>query len=169
MSSEHKISSSQYNNHKKLYLLRIGDKDIYNSLQQIGLYPNKSTTMLFPDIPKKYLNSFVLGYFDGNGCVYIEKLEDKIKRLRIIFTCGRYEFLKILRAKLEENAGIKANIKKYSRAYRLYYDSSQSIKLFCWLYKDKRDGFFLKRKFDHFDNYFKLKPEKITDKVKRII
>jgi len=57
---------------KQRYFLRIGSHKLYNSLTKLGLYPNKSLTIKFPNIPSKYLKDFIRGYFDGDGCVYLE-------------------------------------------------------------------------------------------------
>jgi hypothetical protein len=51
------------------FFIRIGDHALYDSLIVKGLAPNKSLTMDFPAVPKKYLFDFLRGYFDGDGCV----------------------------------------------------------------------------------------------------
>jgi len=38
-------------------------------LEELGLYPNKSLTVKFPNIPEKYLSHFIRGLFDGDGCI----------------------------------------------------------------------------------------------------
>jgi len=53
--------------------LQFNSKEISDDLRVLGLYERKSLTIPFPTtsmVPDKYLNSFVLGYFDGDGTIY---------------------------------------------------------------------------------------------------
>jgi intein/homing endonuclease len=49
--------------------------------------------MKFPEIPKEYFWDFVRGYFDGDGCVSI----NREKYIYIIFSSGSKKFLEGLR------------------------------------------------------------------------
>lgn len=50
------------------------NKNIVNDLINLGCVQTKSLVLEFPkQIPKKYWRSFILGYFDGDGCIYINK------------------------------------------------------------------------------------------------
>ena len=75
MGSKHSIvgSKSTWPNGKTRYLLRIGSHKLYDALVKLGLYPNKSLTIQFPVLPKKYAHDFIRGYLDGDGCVYLQK------------------------------------------------------------------------------------------------
>jgi intein/homing endonuclease len=51
-------------------ILNFSSKQMAEDLRNIGLYPNKSTTMKnMPDIHKDLVRHFIRGYFDGDGCV----------------------------------------------------------------------------------------------------
>jgi len=150
-------------NHRDSWLLRIGNSVLYNSLTMLGLEPNKSLTMTFPDIPHTFLSSFIRGYFDGDGCVYVEKGTSKSglltpKRLRIIFTSGSREFLSELLANLCKidssfrNGKISTSLQ--NRAHRLVFPTSTSISLYIYMYKNTEQGLLLKPKFDKFNKYF---------------
>jgi intein/homing endonuclease len=52
------------------HILDFKDKEIYERLESLGLCPNKSLTVQFPEIPAKYLNGFIRGLFDGDGSYY---------------------------------------------------------------------------------------------------
>jgi intein/homing endonuclease len=41
----------------------------------MGMVPNKSLVLKFPDIPKEMYRHFIRGYFDGDGslCLHINK------------------------------------------------------------------------------------------------
>ena len=158
-----------------LFYLRIGSRRMFSDVKKLGLIPNKSKVIKFPNfIPKKYLSCFIGGYFDGDGCVYLERtnrgiMHKNLKRLSIIFTSGSKNFL----IELSNNIkflGIKHK-KAYSNngAYQLRYSTSESIILFKFIYKNLNQDLYLKRKFKTFLNYFKEKPLKIDSGVLKII
>ena len=47
----------------------ICNKNFSASLARLGCIQNKSLVLQFPKIPKKYLAAFMLGAFDGDGCI----------------------------------------------------------------------------------------------------
>lgn len=147
------------------YCLRVGSRRMFADLIKIGLTPRKSKTIGFPEnIPNKYLNHFVRGYFDGDGCVYFqitpgEIKESVVKRLNIIFTSGSKTFLKGLSDSLERGIGInKDKIYTSNHAYQLRYFVHDTIKLFKFLYKNVTGNLYLKRKLEVFLKYFQLRP-----------
>ncbi len=162
--------------HKDNWLLRIGNSYLFDSLTKHGLEPKKSLTMSLPKIPSKYLGSFTRGYFDGDGCVHIERKTNKKgntkpKRLRTIFTSGSVRFLSKLHNRLATiNPALQlGNIYNSSRAYRLVYSTSASIALYVLMYKDSSKDLLLKRKFDRFNRYFSERQNKVSVDVRKII
>lgn len=156
------------------YFIRIGDKDLYDSLIKLGLFPNKSLTMVLPKVPKKYLNDFIRGYFDGDGCVFLEKGKGKtqekiIKKLSIIFTSGSEDFLLGLKSQIEQVYRIE-NLKIYKnrKAFQLKANTHDSIELFRKMYLPIGQPF-LKRKKDSFAEYFRLRPDRVDGKVKKVL
>lgn len=162
-------------NRKTGYLLRIGSHILYDDLINLGLYPNKSLTVKFPQIPKKFLNYFVLGYFDGDGCVMIQRAKGKIqkiiiKKLNVVFTCGSKDFLEKLAEQLKEISGTKQlNVYNGHNSFMLSYSTEDSIKIFKFIYNNVGTNVFIKRKFDIFCEYFKLKPQRIDNEIKKIL
>ena len=79
LGSSHRIieRASQWEHGNKTYTLRIGSHALYDSLFHLGLRPRKSLTVTMPEIPSRYFMDFVRGYFDGDGCVYLEKITRK--------------------------------------------------------------------------------------------
>ncbi len=156
------------------YSLRIGNRDLYDDLLGLGMYPDKSLTIGFPNIPSGYLSHFVRGYFDGDGCVYLEKakgLTQKsiLKRLSIIFTSGSSEFITGLRENLEKILGISQGKVYYgNRAYRLRYNTRDTIRLFTFMYESSC-GLYLNRKFDTFGSYFQLRPGRIDKEIETVL
>jgi hypothetical protein len=177
LGSKHKIIEKipAIKKRKKVYLLRIGSHNLYKDLTDKGLFPNKSLTIRFPDVPKKYLKFFILGYFDGDGCIRIAMEKGKsgnkiIKKLSLVFTCGSKVFLKKLAEKIYEevNIGIK-KVYNGHRSYMLCFSTSDSVELFKFLYKGVNKKLFLKRKFKVFKKYFGLRKCRIDRSVNIIL
>ena len=56
-----------------VFSITLCSKQITNYLTKLGAIPNKSLVLQFPTediVPKKYMSSFILGCFDGDGCVW---------------------------------------------------------------------------------------------------
>ncbi len=176
LSSEHKINTKKSNfiGGKICFILRIGSHKIYNDLFKLGLYPNKSLTVSFPKVPRKYIGHFIRGYFDGDGCISFEKSkgvrgQSIIKRIRTIFTSGSKKFLEEMNRVLK-NIGID-NGKIYisKRSYQSMYNTKDSIKLFKLMYTNTSINSFFMRKFKVFNNYFELRPKVVDKTIKKII
>jgi hypothetical protein len=162
-------------NGKVGYLLRIGSHILYADLVKLGLYPNKSLTIKFPNIPKNYMASFIRGYFDGDGCVMIQKTKGKrqdviIKKLSTVFTSGSRDFLDKLAKELQKIIGTdQTNVYVGHNSYMLSYSTGDSIKIFKFIYGNGTKSVFIRRKFDIFCEYFRLKSQKEDSKVREII
>ena len=140
----------------------MSDKNLVNDIKQYGITERKSLTMqnIISNIPKEYRDSFILGYFDGDGFASISKIkylskktgEYKIYPLLHIGFCGTKDFLLGI---VKEIKTEKFNIKHESGIDNLLMSSSKNelIKTYNYLYKD--NTFFLKRKHDKFVEYFK--------------
>lgn len=166
---------STWPNGRTRYVLRIGNKNLYNSLVKLGLYPNKSLTVRLPNIPSQFLSHFVRGYFDGDGCVFFEMTkgvtrEKIIRRLSIIFTSGSQDFLIKLCSILGDTLKLK-QIKVYKghRSYQLRYFTADSMTLFKFMYGNCDKDAYLARKFEYFGKYFKLRPQRIDVKIEEIL
>jgi hypothetical protein len=160
---------------KTRYFLRIGSHALYDDLILLGLYPNKSLTIKFPEIPEQFLRDFIRGYLDGDGCVFLEtasgiRKERIIKRLLIIFTSGSFDFLKILCETLSDELGLKQDkVYQGARAFQLRYSLVDSLKIFEFLYSDCPRNLFLERKFKIFGNYYKLRPSRLNLNTAKIL
>jgi hypothetical protein len=176
LNSEHTIkrTRSHFVGSKICYVLRIGSHKIYNDLTNYGLRPNKSLTVKLPNIPNKYFGHFIRGYFDGDGCIYLEKGMGKkgqqiIKRMRIIFTCGSKVFLVKMDNVLKKNNIINGRIYFNKRAFQLKYPNSDSKKMFELMYSNTSINSFFMRKFKIFKEYFELRPQTVSIITKKIL
>ncbi len=176
LNSEHKISSkkSNFTGGKICFMLRIGSHKIYDDLFKLGLYPNKSLTIGFPKVPKKYIGHFVRGYFDGDGCVHFARSKGKtrkliIKRVRIIFTSGSKIFLEEMNKVLKTVGIYEGKIYPSKRSYQGIYNTKGSVKIFKLMYRYASINSFFMRKFKVFNNYFELQPKVIDRSIRKII
>lgn len=147
---------------KQRFLLRIGNKKLFDTLIEIGVTPRKSLSMTFPSVPQRYLGAFVRGYFDGDGCAHIDIAHGKPKRLLSIFTSGSEKFLKKLHGRLQDEIGLTgSSFYKHGSAvgtYQLRYSTRDSLRLFLLMYPPGLDEkLHLSRKYDIFEEYLRLR------------
>lgn len=177
LDSEHTIvkQKSAWKNGRTKYLLRIGSHKLYDKLTSLGLYPNKSLAIQFPNIPKAYLHHFIRGYLDGDGCVYFYRTQGKrnklvTKKLSVIFTSGSSIFLERLNAILKKRINVKQKkIYRGQRAFQLRYGTFDSIKIFAFLYQNVEPRVYFARKTKPFLQYFKLHPLRRDQNINNII
>lgn len=162
LNSNHKISVRNRNiKWKTIYRLQIGSKEMFEDLILLGMTPNKSNTLKFPEVPKICFHHFVRGYFDGDGNVYAGNYKRKDRNNKISttllsgFTSGSREFLEKLHDRLKEVALVKGGtLHGRSGAYRLYYSVNDSCKLYKLMYNTE-GSLFLDRKKKVFEGYLK--------------
>ena len=100
----------------------------------LNILPNKSLT-LDPNI--KFTPNFILGYFDGDGC--IRNSSEKQVRYECNITCGNKEFLEKIKEVLDSE-DIYSIIYKHTdcNAYKIRIDrKEESRKFYKFLYKNK--------------------------------
>lgn len=161
LGSEHKISvrKSVESNVKTLYRLQIGNQDICDSLNKLGMCGNKTKNMVLPDVPSKYTGDFVRGYFDGDGNVWIgfvnKSRKNWTKVIYATFTSCSVGFLRDLKRSLKDlglRGGCISKTKK--SAYRLQYSTRDALHLYQIMYNNRHQHFLcLERKKKKFDNY----------------
>ena len=177
MKSEHivAITKPTWPNGKLRYVLRIGNKKLYNDLLRLGVYPSKSLTERMPRIPRKFIKDFVRGNFDGDGCVHLDKSKGKkqkivLRALLTVFTSGSKEFLDDLLQILKREMMIKrTKIYDSHRSFQLRLGTADSVGLFKFMYDKVPKEFFFSRKYTIFKNYFRLRPQRIDKKVQSIL
>ena len=128
--------------------LSIQNKKIGNDLLKIGLIPNKTHILKFPIINKIFYPSFILGYFDGDGCIYKSK---SVKNNFLINFAGCEGFLIEVQNILINELGLnKTKLQKHKNIFYLRYSGKNNIKkIFSYMYNN--DNICLKRKKDVFE------------------
>ena len=134
----------------------IYSKHMSQVLESYGCTARKSLTLKFPTcVPDHLLHHFMRGYFDGDGCIYLGKQNNKIDgRVNIVSTM---DFCKQYKEILWDKAGIKAYIHQDKRdllrgntitSILMVNGNKQVNKLYNFLYADA--NYYLERKREKF-------------------
>lgn len=150
--------TSKIHNYSNQADLSINSKRISEDLIKLGIIPNKSKTLKFPEIEEKYVRHFLRGCFDGDGSVsYRTYTDNRTKKgIAIRYVSASLEFIKVMEAVLRICCKLKYRnpyIHKKSGAYYLQYWGYNNVsKIFYFLYKDS--CFHLDRKYEKFKKYY---------------
>jgi hypothetical protein len=162
MGSTHKIGFRIYPPPWKIgYKIQIGSKQLFNDLIGLGMTPNKSLTLKFPDIPAEFFPHFVRGYFDGDGCIYFKEYFAKDRQkmrwaFTTHFTSGSRAFLISLHDRLQSiglaGGAVRTKTKKEGRGhFELIYSHQDSLALARLMYDTiPCDKLYLDRKYQLF-------------------
>jgi hypothetical protein len=162
LQSDHKILSiDKGGNYKLKYQLRIGSKILFEKLTSLGLTPSKSLSIQLPDVPVEFLGIFIRGYFDGDGCVHIERSKSgAVKKLLTVFTCGSEIFLQELEIKLRKVGLTPRRVYRHGSSkntYQLRYSSRDSLRLFQLMYEQPLGhDLCMRRKYAIFMEYLRV-------------
>lgn len=142
-----------------LYRLQIGSIEMCSDLRKLGFTQNKTTRLVFPQIPAQFLPDFVRGYFDGDGNVWSgiahKNRNQPSTIIQTCFTSCSKSFLEKLHIEIERETGNKGAIHpiKGKACYRLQYSTQPSLKLYDFMYNGAVGGIFLKRKKIVFEKF----------------
>jgi predicted DNA-binding protein YlxM (UPF0122 family) len=141
-----------------LYQFSITNEKIYDDIVKLGITPNKSLTMQFPDMPKEYFRHFIRGCWDGDGTVYIEKSS---KRICASFVSGSLGFVESMIQHLADAGFHDRTIHRHnhSNSYYFRFTGLQVQMLYDYLYDNVPETEYLKRKFDLFSLSLKMNTE----------
>lgn len=140
--------------------LAIHRKDFVEDLQRWGLVQRKTFILEYPKIPDSLNKHLIRGFFDGDGCVYLNKQK---KDSKAFLTCASLKFLENIKS-ITDELDIRSSIrkKKTENCYVLTYSgNNSSLKFLGWIYEDS--SLFLKRKKE----YYKDTLEWVNRNVKR--
>lgn len=153
MGSEHNITLSKHQS--GLYCFHFAREKLIEDLHKFGVFPRKSLSVNFPDVPQEFLADFIRGVFDGDGSVYFEPRSPKYPlRLRSKFVSSSKQFIEGLHGALESLGMPKRKIyqqkTKNAWSYSFVFCHSDNRKLFEILYQNAQNGIFLDRKYRRF-------------------
>nr|WP_106778943.1 LAGLIDADG family homing endonuclease [Lysinibacillus timonensis] len=124
---------SKSSEHKKVPTLIINSKIIKEDLSKLGINPNKSLKVQFPNVPDKYMPSFIRGIIDGDGWVQDRGYLLTITTASEHFAISLYEVL----VSWELNARIDVEYLMKTTIYRVRVSGKTSIsKLALIIYKN---------------------------------
>lgn len=148
----------QKENWKKRAVACIGNTYMCNSLIKLGCGPRKSRLgMQFPKLPEHLIHHFIRGFFDGDGCVTVNKRIYRGKKvisenfkLKLAFTSTDSVFLDTLISYLPITKVYKRKKLRAMIVHTYWIERKDDIQnVYNYLYKDA--NYFLKRKYDKFD------------------
>lgn len=132
---------------KKYCKTSLYSKQIYNDLSLLGITENKSLTLRFPNVPDEYLQDFVRGVFDSDGCISI------FDGGKDIFICASHAFGNSLGFILNWHGieTIKPRISSITKV-RLSTKKENIKRFFDFMYGgiDLENDLYLKRKHNKF-------------------
>ncbi|MEK7093960.1 MAG: LAGLIDADG family homing endonuclease [Patescibacteria group bacterium] len=162
LKSNHKIGEKPPSKFRKktLYVLQIGSTYWFEKLESLGLTQNKSLTIRLPQIPREYLSHFVRGYFDGDGGVYLEKYFAKDRNeYRWVFSCSFTSGSRLFLEDLHEALSFYISggqLKTKERGFELVFSHRDSLALSHLMYDNAPTELLLKRKFEVFQQAFRV-------------
>jgi hypothetical protein len=130
--------------------LAIYSNSLVNSIKQQGIHSRKTFTIEFPNIDKEYMNHFIRGFFDGDGCFSFNL---KTLRPHTSLLCVSEKFRNQIIEILKEN---DIDIKCYSDISLHIQDKLGNLKFYNYIYKNAT--IYLERKkekYEKFREYYK--------------
>ena len=105
LESEHKISKKPGKLEFFTYQLQIRNPIITKDLINLGIYPRKTYNLNPIKVPNKYFPDFARGFFDGDGTVYIYKVNN-VFQIKAGFISSSLPFITKFNDQLCENLSI---------------------------------------------------------------
>jgi hypothetical protein len=169
-----------HHNKQDLYWFNVHDEKIYHDLQNLGLTPNKSLTMDFPQMPPEYVRHFIRGCWDGDGSVYItggkieanyttgskifiEKLVQELYKVGIHkwdrghSMVDKSEIKRLWLCHPDGKFPLTIHKKKDANSYNIRLATRDNIdRLFHYFYDDVDESMYLTRKYEAFVKGLKI-------------
>ncbi len=161
INSDHKISKKQIN--KNGYQLQIRNQVLCNDLINFGIRPRKTYNLDPVDVPEEYFADFTRGFFDGDGSVYIQKVNGTLQ-LKSSFVGVSSPFIKDFNKRLcmalaiaEKSIHIQIDrMEKRMVQYNMHFYIDDSEKLAKFMYGNN-PTLYLDRKKEVFDQWKSIK------------
>lgn len=167
-----KYKSQGFGNGKNQWRLNISSQKLANDLIKLGMEPRKSMTMGWIEVPEEFMSSYLQGFFEGDGSIYLIKHPSAIRDYIGINFTGTEAYLIGLKEYLNKNVlkrdiGYIRKIKiKNGLYYQLVYSGDDSVdKLMGYFYAKAPEGRRLNRKYDLYCSYKASLPVTTTSKT----
>lgn len=127
--------------------LRINNKQFATSLEKLGLVPNKTEDMVFPEqVEEAFYAPFLLGYSEGKGSSYIhtQEVAGRTYYQLWLYIYGGHSFLQTTKKAIKTGADADVDLKEVKKRgidggirYELRASRFTDVeKIIEWLYKD---------------------------------
>ena len=153
--------------------LAVRNKHLWETLNTLGCYPQKSLILKFPKIDifignkKELVKHFIRGYIDGDGCLSLYKQSNGSIRTELNLV-GTLSFVTSIN-KLFKNKGYirnKSCTNWENKAYSLSFSSVPSRKIARFLYENS--NIYLERKYNKYLEFCSLEDENPLRKSSKI-
>lgn len=121
------------------FSFRVTSRQMKADLSSYGIIPRKSLVLKYPDnLPSELNNSFILGCFDGDGCLSRYGKDKKYYRWSLV--SGSPEFLQVVKSRIE--TATKVNVSgprrqsKTSATQEISLTASRVGPVDAWLHHD---------------------------------
>lgn len=150
--------TSVKNNWKKQLTCCINNTYLCEQLSNLGCTPRKSKEgMKFPILNEEFISHFIRGFFDGDGCITVNKRSYKGKkitsenfRLKLAFTSTDKNFLETLISYLPITNVYKKSKLRTLLVHTYWIERTNDIKnVYNYLYKNA--NYFFQRKYNKFN------------------
>ena len=132
-------------------------------LSKLGILPNKTMIVEYPNIPEHLQNHFIRGVFDGDGCISLrtDKRDNK-QRGQVNICSGSFEFIKEYYDRLVKYCGLSGKNKIRSPKGTYYVVDWGGLSDVEKIYEFLYDGatVYLKRKRETFDKVVSITKDK---------
>jgi len=138
-------------------ILTIYSKRLVESIKKQGFHSRKTFTIEKPNLKEEYYRHFIRGFFDGDGCCYIQERNNGIIHSQYNIACASPNFKQFIIDELNKHS-IETRCQTPLTIDIIRYPSV--VKFFHYLYDDST--IYLKRKKDKgekFIEYFNKKKE----------
>jgi len=160
LKSEYKIGKKTGSySEKTCYRFQASNPVVTNDLIKLGITPRKTFWLKSLNVPDKYFSDFVRGFFDGDGSVYIYKV-NKTPQIKASFVASSLPFITDLNQRLCKNLKIptksiqqdKSKFRKGKILYAICFYVNDCAKLYEFMYKNKPE-LYLERKYQIFKEW----------------
>lgn len=165
--TDNKIGQKLNGSHTSIaYQFQTRNQIICKDLIKLGILPRKTYNLKPIKIPDRYFADFVRGFFDGDGSIYIYKVNNT-PQIKIAFVNTSYNFIKDLNKQICKKINIpKKTINKQNKKtnlYYIYFYIDDCKKLSNFMYQDN-PSLYLPRKYKLFKKWEKIKRRKYIKK-----
>lgn len=138
--------------------MSVWNEHLWNSLNNLGCVPNKSSILQFPDksifSDESLIKHFIRGYVDGDGCLTYRNKEKTIPEIYIL---GTSHFLNNMQFFLPLKKLHKIHVKHKDgdqRIFNFVIEGGTATSIASYLYKDA--SIFLDRKYEKYIEFCRL-------------